>query len=57
MVRGGEVRHRENIAHYCCAITFRGFCASKAPGWDKYNTIFWIHVAKHLSKTSFTSHF
>jgi hypothetical protein len=29
--RGGEAKHGENIAHYCCAITFWGFCISTVP--------------------------
>jgi hypothetical protein len=41
--RGGEGRRGENIAHCCCAIAFRGFCASTAPAWGEYATV-WIYI-------------
>jgi hypothetical protein len=30
---------RGNIANYCCAIAFRGFCVSTSPAWGDYATL------------------
>jgi hypothetical protein len=40
---GERGEEKENIAHCCYAIAFRGFCASTVPAWGKYATILKSH--------------